>query len=73
MIVKTKVKIMKLGNSLGITLPKIIVDNYGIKKGQDIEIALLDNYIVLIQNMLPLDVRLKPNSIKTSKSPITIP
>ena len=72
MIIKSKSKVMKIGNSLALVLPKIIIDNYGIKKGETLEIGLIDEGLLIPKQILPLEIRLKTNK-EESRSPICLP
>lgn len=73
MTIRIKTKIMKIGNSLAMVLPKVVIDNYGIKKGEVLEIGLLDEGLVIEKEILPLEVRLKTNKQEESRSPICLP
>jgi len=43
MTVTVEGKIMKVGNSLVLTLPKVICDNYNLIKGNSLNIAMTEN------------------------------
>jgi len=43
MTVTAEGRIMKVGNSLVLVLPKTVCDNYGLKKGTSLEIAMTDS------------------------------
>lgn len=43
MTVTAESKIMKVGNSLAMILPKTVCDNYGFQKGNTLEIAMTEN------------------------------
>jgi antitoxin component of MazEF toxin-antitoxin module len=43
MTVTTESKIIKVGNSFAMILPKIVCENYKIEKGNTLNIAMTDN------------------------------
>ncbi len=43
MTITAEGRIMKVGNSLVMTLPKIVCDNYKIEKGDSLNIAMTDS------------------------------
>jgi len=42
-----KTTVRRVGNSLGITLPKIIVDNYHLNEGDELHLVEIDEGVVL--------------------------
>ena len=73
MTIKVKGTVLQVGNSFALILPKIIIDNYGIKKGEKLEIGLIDEGFMIPKQILPLEVRLKTNMKEESRSPICLP
>ncbi|HJW19405.1 MAG TPA: hypothetical protein VJ571_02465 [Candidatus Nitrosotalea sp.] len=47
MTVTAEGRIMKVGNSLVMVLPKIVCDNYKLSKGEVLQIAMTDNGIFI--------------------------
>jgi antitoxin component of MazEF toxin-antitoxin module len=47
MTVTAEGRIMKVGNSLVMVLPKIVCDNYSLEKGNVLNIAMTDNGIFI--------------------------
>lgn len=43
MTVTAEGKIMKVGNSLALVLPKIVFENYSVEKGDSLKIVMTDN------------------------------
>ena len=43
MTVTSQGRIMKVGNSLVLVLPKTVCDNYGLEKGTTLDIAMTEN------------------------------
>lgn len=46
-----KVKVRKIGTSLGVLIPKRVIETMAIKEGQEVEIALLERRLELIEKL----------------------
>jgi len=72
-MIKIKTKVFKVGNSICMVLPKIIIDNYGIRRGDELEIGLIDEGLIIEKQIIPLEIRLKTDSKEEIRSPICLP
>lgn len=52
----TERRITKIGNSLGLTLPNDVLKAMNVKKGDEVQVELVDNQIVIkkVPKMIPL-------------------
>ena len=54
MIVKVESKLMKVGNSMAIILPTVVCQNYGLKKGESMTLALHEDGIIIPKSMIDI-------------------